>query len=137
MDAHELTERYVEVWNEPDPVRRRKTIEELWAMQGVHLLQAPAAIAEPAANLGFGSFALEARGHVALERRVRRSHEEFVSSGNFRFRSRGDTSQVDHVVKFTWEMVSAERDEVAAVGLEILVLDPEDRIAADYQFIER
>jgi len=40
------------------------------------------------------------------------------------------------VVKFNWEMVPADGGETAAVGLEILVLGPDGRIEADYQFIE-
>ena len=40
------------------------------------------------------------------------------------------------VVKFNWEMISAGGDEVAGVGLEVLVLDRDGRITTDYQFIE-
>jgi hypothetical protein len=40
------------------------------------------------------------------------------------------------VVKFNWEMVPAGGGEAAAIGLEILILGPDGRIEADYQFIE-
>jgi hypothetical protein len=135
MNTHELTERYVEVWNEPNPVRRRTAIEELWTSDGTHVLQAPPAIAEAAENLGFGPFTLVARGHEAVERRVQRTYEEFVASGDFTFRSRGNANRVGHMVEFVWEMVSAEGHEVAAAGLEILILDQDDRITGDYQCI--
>jgi hypothetical protein len=38
-------------------------------------------------------------------------------------------------VIFSWEMVPADADIVRAIGLEVLVLDDEDRIITDYQFI--
>ena len=40
------------------------------------------------------------------------------------------------VVKFTWDMVPADGGEVAGTGLEVLVLEKDDRIKTDYQFIE-
>ena len=40
------------------------------------------------------------------------------------------------MVKFNWEMVPADGGEAAATGLEILILGPDGRIEADYQFIE-
>src|ERR1700688_4329275 len=53
MDAQELVERYVAVWNEADPAVRRDRIRSLWAPDGTtcHRL-------------------LEARGHAAIEARV-------------------------------------------------------------------
>ena len=42
---------------------------------------------------------------------------------------------VGDAVKFNLEMVS-EEGEVAAVGLEFLLLAPDGRIERDYQFIE-
>jgi hypothetical protein len=70
IDVKDLTSRYVAAWNEPDPARRRQAIRELWAEDGIHVLQPPA-----------------------------------------EFRQ-------------------------AAAGLEILILGPDGRIEADYQFIE-
>ena len=52
------------------------------------------------------------------------------------FRRRDDVERLADVVKFHWEMVSAG-GEVAAVGLEFLVLARDGRIRIDYQFIER
>jgi hypothetical protein len=38
------------------------------------------------------------------------------------------------VVKFSWETVSVDTGDVAGGGLEILVLDDDGRIKADYMF---
>lgn len=48
---------------------------------------------------------------------------------------RADAQRLRDIVTFTWEMVPANADTVLAVGLEVLVLDDEDRIITDYQFI--
>jgi hypothetical protein len=133
-DPKDIADRYVSIWNEPDADVRRRTIQELWTEDGRHVLQPPEDVRSTAATLGFDA-KLEARGHPALEARVARSHEEFVASGQFTFRSRDDAEGLDDVVKFHWEAI--DRDgAVAGVGLEFLVLDDDGRIRADYQFIE-
>lgn len=135
-DPKALVERYVALWMEPDPEVRRKTIRELWAPDGAHMLEPPKEVRDAARALGFHAPALEARGYEALEARVARAHEEFVAPGRFVFRSRNDASRLRDIVKFRWEMVPTGGGAVAGVGLEILVLDREGRVQVDYQFIE-
>ncbi|MGN5632889.1 hypothetical protein [Streptomyces sp. AC154] len=136
IDIHDLTDRYVAVWNEPDGERRRAAISELWSADAVHVLQPPHEILQAAEGLGFDRLHLEARGHRALEFRVTRAHEEFVAPGTFVFRSRNNTDRLHDVVKFHWEMAPRDGGEAAGAGLEILVLGPDGRIVSDYQFIE-
>jgi hypothetical protein len=136
VDPRELVRRYVAVWQEPDAELRRKAIAGLWAEDGSHILQPPGEFRQAAAGLGFPCAALRAQGHDALEIRVTRSYQEFVAPGTYRFRSRDNADRLGNVVKFNWEMVPAEGGEAAGVGLEILVLDTDGRIKADYQFIE-
>jgi hypothetical protein len=135
-DPNAIADRYVALWNEPDQNRRRKLIQELWTEDGAHILQPPREIRDIAARPGVGlSASLEARGYAALEARATSAHEEFVASGSFRFQRRDNVEIVADVIKFNWEMVSAD-GEVVAVGLEFLVLGPDGRIQRDYQFIE-
>jgi hypothetical protein len=135
-DPSELADRYVALWNEPDPDQRRQLVEELWTENGAHILQPPQEMREIAARPGIGlSARLEARGHAALEARATSAHEEFVASGAFRFRRRDNVQRIADVVKFNWEMVSTD-GEVVGVGLEFLVLGSDGRIQCDYQFIE-
>ena len=112
-----LIERYVELWNEPDPVVRRKTIETLWAPHGANYTESKAAI-----------------GYAALDARVTSAYESYVGTGQYRFRA--GTPAVEHhdAVKVEWEMVNVADDTVASVGLEFLVLDG-GRIRSDHQFI--
>jgi hypothetical protein len=136
IDVHDLTSRYVAVWNEPDAALRRKSIRELWTEDGTHVLQPPAELRLAAAGLGFTSAGLEARGHDELEIRVARAYQDFVAPGEFTFRPRENAAALRNVVKFNWEMAPAGGGAAAAVGLEILILSPDGRIEADYQFIE-
>jgi len=131
-----LADRYAAVWNEADADRRRAEIADLWASDGVHLLQPPQDLRKAAVNLGFDRPVLEARGQEALEFRVRRAYEDFVAPGTYRFRSRHDAERLADLVTFHWEMVREDDGEVAGVGREILVLDRDGRIARDYQFVE-
>ncbi|HET7049420.1 MAG TPA: hypothetical protein VFI54_14250 [Solirubrobacteraceae bacterium] len=135
MSPDELFEKYVALWNEPNAERRRERVTELWAPDARQVLKPPVEVTEVASGLGMTAM-LEARGHDQLERRVTRAYDEFVGSGGYTFRRRGEAEQLEHVVKFRWEMVPAGGEAVAGVGLEVLLLAPDGRIGAAYQFIE-
>jgi hypothetical protein len=136
MNPQDLADQYIAQWTEPDPGERRKAIERLWAQDGAHLLAPPVEIREVAAGLGFDHTTLEAHGHDAIELRIRRSHERFVASGEYTFRSRGDAVRLHEIVKFGWDTVSAEDGTVVGGGVDVLVLDADGRITTDYMFPE-
>jgi hypothetical protein len=129
-----LADRYVAMWNEPDDAARDAMVRDLWDAAGAHILQAPAEMRAQAAQIGITNPALVARGHEELLARVRRAHEEFVEPGEFLFRRGGDAHRVADLLCFRWEMARRESGEVAASGTEVLLLTPEGRIRADYQF---
>jgi hypothetical protein len=133
-DTNKLVDRYVAVWNEPDGGRRREAVAALWSNDAVHILQPPQEVREAGANLEVTA-TFQARGHAALEARVGRAYADFVGEGGNSFRARDDADRLGDVVKFRWEMVTSV-GEVAAVGLEFVVLDADGQIQADYQFIE-
>jgi hypothetical protein len=135
-EAERLTDRYVALWNEPDPDRRHRLIVELWTEGGSQILQPPQEIREIAARGGIGMAAtLEARGHAELEARAGTSYEQWVGAEGFNFRRRDDVDRLHDVVKFHWEAVSQD-GRVMAVGLVFLVLATDGRIRRDYVFIE-
>jgi hypothetical protein len=134
--AQEFAERYVGLWNETSPETRRALIRELWSEQGEHVLQPPQEMRAMAMRLGFAEPTLELRGHPALEARVQRAYQDFVAGGQYVFRARPNAERLRDHVKFNWEMVSTNDGSVAAVGLNILVLDDHDRIRLDCAFIE-
>ena len=133
--ANELGDRYVAVWNERDPERRREMVAELWAPDGEHLLVPPQEVRETAAGMRMSSL-FEVRGHRALELRVTDAYERFIASGDYAFRRRDDAERLRDVVKFRWEMVSTHDGSVAGLGLEFLIIDAEGHIRSDFQFIE-
>jgi hypothetical protein len=118
MNAQQLADRYVAVWNEKDGQSRRRMVEQLWIPDGEHFVGVR-----------------EARGYDELEKRIVGSHEKNVRDGGNRFRAVPDARQLRDVVSFHWEMLRGEGDEVAAVGLEFLIVDEQGRIRTDYQFI--
>lgn len=115
----QFTERYVEMWNEPDADRRRTTIEELWAPNGANY-----------------TLSAEAIGYDALDTRVTAAYESYVGSGQYRFRYVEPPVVHHNAMKVQWEMVDQTDDTIASIGLEFLVLDT-GRIVSDHQFIVR
>jgi hypothetical protein len=133
--AAELAEKYVALWNEPDADRRRRLIAELWREDATHILQPPQEIREIAARPGLAITAiLEARGYEEIEARAASAYEHWVGSEGLSFRRRDDAERLGDVVKFHWDAV-AKDGEVAAVGLNFLVLAADGRIERDYTFV--
>jgi hypothetical protein len=118
-NLNELVERYVAVWNEPDPERRRRSIAELWPEDGAHFTPS-----------------LEVRGHAAHETRVAGAYEKWVKARGFIFRSANNADGHHDTVRFNWEMVPAAGGKPAAVGFDFLVLGADGRIRFDYQFLD-
>lgn len=135
MSPEELFDKYVALWNGQDTERRHERVIELWAPGARQVLKPPVEVTEVASGLGMTA-SLEARGHDQLQERMTRAYDEFVASRGYEFRRRGEGERLEHVVKFRWEMVPAGGGAVAGVGLEILMLEPDGRIGAAYQFIE-
>jgi hypothetical protein len=116
-EAEKLAERYVAVWNETDPQRRRETIAALWAPDGVHYVGTR-----------------EVRGYAALEQRVIGSHEKNVRDGGHRFKVNAVHALQDTVM-VDWSMVPGSGDAVIAAGRDVFITDANHRILIDYQFI--
>ncbi|WRZ89190.1 hypothetical protein OHB54_08950 [Streptomyces sp. NBC_01007] len=136
IDAQDLIERYIGVWNEPDAEIRRTRVHELWAKDGAHLLRPPQEMHDRAVSLGFGTAVLEARGHDELHARVTRAYEEFVAPGTYVFRIQEPARRLNDVITFRWESFRTGDGQVTGGGLEFLVLNEEGRIRADYQFVD-
>jgi hypothetical protein len=132
----ELVERYVALWNEPDPERRRASVRALWSEDGGQILRPPQELREQAAALGFFASVLEARGHAALERRVAIAYEQFVAPGDAAFRPRGTPVQIGDVLKFEWEYAPRDGSAATGGGTEFVLLAADGRIRTDYQFID-
>jgi len=118
IDAQDLADKYVAVWNESDPERRRQQIAALWVPDGQHYTDVR-----------------EARGYDALEQRIIGSYNKNVRDGGHRFRARQDARTLRDIVVLHWEMLSPADDRVATWGLAVLHVDAEGCILTDYQFV--
>jgi hypothetical protein len=112
-------QRYIAMWHEPDPERRRELVAALWAKDAENKTR---------------RFAI--RGLADISTRVDRAHDEWVASKGFVFRPAGNTDMHNNVVRFSWEMVPGAGGPVDSRGLDIFVLDDDGRIRALYQFPE-
>jgi hypothetical protein len=80
QSAAELADRYVALWNEGDPERRRELIEGLWSEDGEHVLQPPEDARRIAAGPGVGGSAIiEVRGHAEIDARATSAHGHWSS----------------------------------------------------------
>jgi hypothetical protein len=115
----DFLQRYMAMWHEPDPARRRELVVRLWA--------------EDAENT---TSRFAARGLAEITARVTRAHDEWVAAKGFVFRPAGNTDSHGNVIKFLWEMVPAAGGPAEARGLDIFVLTDDRRIRTLYQFAE-
>jgi hypothetical protein len=96
--AERLVDRSVAIWNEPAAELRSAAVSSLWTEDALRVFQPPQEVLDAAATLNVGAV-FEARGHAELEARVARAHEQFVASGEFSFRLRGNAARVVDVVR--------------------------------------
>ena len=118
IDAQDLANKYVAVWNESDHEHRRRQIAALWVPEGQHYVDVR-----------------EARGYDALEQRIVGSYNKNVRDGGHRFGARQDAHTLRDIVIFHWEMLAAADDRVVAWGLVVLRVNDEGRILVDYLFV--
>jgi hypothetical protein len=137
-DLQQLVDRYIALWNEPDPEIRRNAIRELWAHDGAQVLvDPPEEVRDAADRLAFPMPTLEVHGYDALEARVARAHEMFIAPGEYVFELGASPSHLlDNVVSLNWTLASRADGEKAAGGLNVLALGSDGRIRIDYVFVE-
>lgn len=137
-DLQAFVDRYVALWNEPDPQIRRDALRALWAPDGAQVLvDPPQEMRDAADRLAFPHPTLEVHGYDALEARVTRAHELFIAPGEYVFEFGGSTSRLlDNVVSLSWSMVSRADGEKAGGGVNVLALGDDGRIRIDYLFVE-
>ncbi len=116
-DITTLPDRYVAAWNEADPERRRSAVTRLYADDG--------RIVTPS---------VEVSGSEAIVEHIAEAFAEFVGASGNRFRRVGSTGHHQSLL-IRWELTGGGQ-RVAGAGLNVLILGPDGRIGADYQFSE-
>jgi hypothetical protein len=107
-------DRYVALWNEPDPEVRRASVEALWTPSG--------SMVNPVQRYV---------GHTAVAEGVTRSYDAFVARG-FRFEAEASSAHHDAVL-FSWLMRDPE-GEIDSRGTNYIRLAGDGRIVVDHQF---
>jgi uncharacterized protein len=119
LDIDEFTNRYVTIWSEADPVARGEAVARLWSADGLCCTQAA-----------------EHSGREAIEARVAAAHDKWVAQQGYVFRALGAAEAHHGGVRLAWEMVPAEGGPAATTGVQFLILDDDDLVRYDYQFID-
>ncbi|MEU8118833.1 hypothetical protein AB0C21_08990 [Spirillospora sp. NPDC049024] len=137
IEVKQVADRYLSLWNEPDPAARSALIREAWAPDAVHVLVNPPEEARnAAAALAVPPAPLEVHGHSALDARVARAYEMFVAPGEHVFEIAEEPFVLmPHVVGIRWAMVPVGGGEAAGGGVDVLYLDDDGRIRTDHQFV--
>ncbi|MER7078778.1 Ketosteroid isomerase-related protein [Saccharopolyspora kobensis] len=117
IDIEQFADRYVAVWNEPDPVARRSAIAALWAADGVQITESA-----------------EYRGHDELETRISGAHAEFVRGSGLVFRPTGDVTGHHGALVFTTHLVPADGGDSTWTGRVCATLGADGRIRSEHQF---
>lgn len=119
-EATIIAERYTAVWNESDALLRRRSIAELWAVDGVEYVEGARFV-----------------GLDELDARIADAYREFIGNGRYRAAHDGDAGCHDDIVTFTITLITPETDDVAWAARVFLLLDSEGRIREDYQLTVR
>lgn len=112
----ELAERYIAVWNETDPARRRATIADLWAPDGRYV--DPLAVAE---------------GRDAIDATVAAVQGQFPG---MTFRLAGPVDGHHNQARFTWELGPADGAAPIA-GFDVATTDDSGKLTQVLGFLDR
>jgi hypothetical protein len=112
----DLIPRYVDAWNDPDPVHRRAELASVYAGDGRIVTQGGVCA-----------------GIDAVAEHVARVHDQFIALGRYRFASGGAVGHHDCIL-FRWEMREAASGELADAGMNLFLLSAGGLIVGDYQF---
>lgn len=115
IDIERFADRYIAVWQEPDPVVRKEGIAALWAADGVETTEEN-----------------EYRGHEELFGRVTSAYESLVAGGGYVFASAGDVVGHHDTLAFTIHMRPARGGDVEWTGRMVLLLGEDGLIRHDY-----
>lgn len=113
-DIDKLARRYLASWNEPDPVRRRALVDELWADEARYV--------DPIVT---------AEGRGAIDDVVATAQRQFPG---LVYRQAGAVDCHHHVARLTWELAPAGGPPVIA-GLAVMVTE-QARLRRVYGFLD-
>ncbi|MEV4826281.1 nuclear transport factor 2 family protein [Micromonospora sp. NPDC049274] len=112
-----LAERYIAIWNETDPARRRTEIADVWAADARYV--DPLSVAE---------------GREAIDAMIAAVQDRFFPG--MAFRLAGPVDGHHDQVRFTWELGPAGV-EAPIVGFDVAVVDGDGRLSQVLGWLDR
>jgi hypothetical protein len=114
-----VIDRYIDTWNETDPVRRQALVAQTWAEDAVYI--DPLVVAE---------------GRNAIAATIGAVQEQFPG---FTFRLAGQSDAHHNLARFTWELASSvdAEQQPLVVGFDVAVLAEDGRLQAIYGFLDK
>jgi hypothetical protein len=115
-DLKAFLDRYLDVWNSPDPARRDQFVRELWGEEGSHRGETYQLV-----------------GHAQIADEAHRLFEQYGRQG-LMFVNEHALDEHHGAVRFDWGLVQLGAGASELDGSGLLLRDEAGRIAADYQF---
>ena len=112
----EIVQRYIASWNETDPERRRKLVDELWDDQASYI--------DPLA---------EAHGRDAIDALIAAAQAQFPG---FIFTLNGPVDAHHQQARFTWALGPADA-EPAVIGFDVAVAGEDGRLRTVLGFLDQ
>jgi hypothetical protein len=116
LPMQEIIERYIECWNQADPVARRALIDSVWA--------ADASYTDPLADV---------RGREAIDAVIGAAQAQFPG---LVFSLGGPVDANHNQARFTWHL-GPDGGEAIVIGFDVAVVDDSGQIAAVYGFLDK
>ena len=112
----EIAAKYVDVWNETDPARRRVLIERTFTLQASYI--------DPL---------MESAGHDGLDAMIGAAQAQFAG---LRFSVAGKPDGHHDYVRFSWSLAAGNAEPLAS-GTDIAVVAPDGRIDRITGFLDK
>jgi SnoaL-like domain len=112
----EIVQRYMASWNETDPERRRKLVDELWDDQASYI--------DPLA---------EAHGRDAIDAVIAAAQAQFP---DFIFTLNGPVDAHHQQARFTWALGPADTEPVV-IGFDVAVVTEDGRLRTVLGFLDQ
>ena len=116
-EIDQLIDRYIAIWNETDPERRRDLIAQTWSEDASYL--------DPL---------LSGDGNDGIDAMIRGVQERFP---NHRFRRTGEIDVHHDRVRFAWEVVPPEGQAPLVAGVDFGVVAADGRLQTITGFLDQ
>jgi hypothetical protein len=112
-----VIDRYIAIWNETDPARRRDLIARTWTEDASYI--DPLVVAE---------------GADAIDATIAAAQQQFPG---FTFRLGGPVDAHHNLARFTWELAPGAGQEAIVVGFDVAVFASDGRLQQVHGFLDK